>query len=108
LGYGVPRIKVVEKISHPDLNDVRLDQVLSALGDPVRLRIVRMAAEKAQPCNAFQGTVAKSTLSHHMKVLREAGIIRQCEDGTQHLTSLRRRELNARFPGVLAAVLKSV
>jgi DNA-binding transcriptional ArsR family regulator len=98
----------VEKISHPDLKDVTLDQVLNALGDPVRLRIVRMASEKSQPCHAFQGGFAKSTLSHHMKVLREAGIIRQCEDGTQRLTSVRWRELNARFPGVLAAVLKSI
>ena len=95
------------KIDHPDLGDISLAQVLSALGDPVRLRIVQMAASEPQPCHVFQGKLSKSTLSHHMKILREAGIILQRADGTQHLTSLRKKELDARFPGVLGSVLKS-
>ena len=61
------------KIDHPDLAEVSLAQVLSALGDPVRLRIVQMAADEPQPCHVFQGKLSKSTLSHHMKILREAG-----------------------------------
>jgi DNA-binding transcriptional ArsR family regulator len=97
----------MSKTRHPDLSNVTLAQVLHALGNPVRLKIVQMAAKKAQPCNCFQGKFAKSTLSHHMKTLRQAGIIRQLEHGTQLLTSLRRRELEARFPGVLSAILKS-
>jgi DNA-binding transcriptional ArsR family regulator len=95
------------KAAHPDMSGVTLDQVLAALGNPARLKIVRMAAQKAQPCHAFQGAFAKSTLSHHMKTLRKAGIIRQTEVGTCLMTSVRRRELAARFPGVLAAILKA-
>src|ERR1700677_3939623 len=95
------------KIHHPDLTDVTLAQVLAALGNPVRLRIVQMAADEPRPCHSFQGKFAKSTLSHHMKILREAGILQQCESGTQLLTSLRRKELESRFPGLLKAILKS-
>ena len=95
------------KVAHPDIADVTLDQVLSALGDPVRLKIVQMAAVDPQPCHVFQGGLSKSTLSHHMKILREAGIIRQETQGTCRLTSIRKKELNSRFPGVLASVLKS-
>ncbi len=98
----------MENIPHPDISKITLAQVLSALGDPTRLKIIRMAAKAPQPCHAFQGKLSKSTLSHHMKVLRDAGIITQCEQGTQHLTSLRRKELDARFPGILNAVLKSL
>jgi DNA-binding transcriptional ArsR family regulator len=95
------------KIAHPNLADVSLSQVLSALGDPVRLKIVQIAAIQPQPCHVFQGTLSKSTLSHHMKILRKAGIIRQQAEGTCHLTSLRKKELDERFPGVLKSVLKS-
>jgi DNA-binding transcriptional ArsR family regulator len=97
----------MKKTAHPDLSDVTLAQVLAALGDPFRLKVVKMAAEKSRPCHEFKCTIAKSTVSHHMKVLREAGIIHQREHGTQRLTSLRRRELDARFPGLLSAILKS-
>jgi DNA-binding transcriptional ArsR family regulator len=95
------------RIVHPDIAEVTLEKVLSALADPVRLKIVQMAANKPQPCNVFQGELSKSTLSHHMRILREAGIIRQQAQGTSHLTALRKQELNSRFPGVLASVLKS-
>ena len=97
----------MRSISHPDTNRITLAEVLYALGDPVRLKIVKTIAQKGeQACRDCGGSaIAKSTLSHHFKILREAGIIHTQKVGTQHLNSLRTDELEARFPGVLAAVL---
>lgn len=81
--------------------------LLQALADPVRLDIVRELAANLgpRPCGSFVGTVTKSTLSHHFKVLREAGIIHQRIEGTRKLTSLRRDELDAAYPGLLDSIL---
>jgi DNA-binding transcriptional ArsR family regulator len=94
-------------LDHPPCEALELPAVLHALSDPVRLRIVaRLAAEGGErPCGALDLPVTKSTTSHHLKVLREAGVIHQRECGTQRLTSLRDADLEARFPGLLAAVL---
>ncbi|MEM7062201.1 MAG: metalloregulator ArsR/SmtB family transcription factor [Cyanobacteria bacterium P01_B01_bin.77] len=94
-------------ISHPDVSQITLAEVLYALGDPVRLKIVKTIAQKGeQACRSCGGDeIAKSTLSHHFKILREAGIIHTEKVGTQHLNSLRVDELEVQFPGVLAAVL---
>ncbi len=94
------------QLSHPELADISLAAVLHALSDPVRLEIVRLAAAHTDlPCNAFFDQIPKSTLSHHWRVLREAGLIRQRHEGTQKLNALRRDEVDARFPGLLDAVL---
>ena len=102
---------------HPDRKDISLAGVLYALGDPVRLEIVRLVATKGeQPCAAFdfaltsgtaQKAIAKSTMSHHFKVLRESGVLYCRKEGTQHLNSLRRDDLDALFPGLLDAVLQA-
>ena len=93
-------------IPHPSLDDVPIEAVLTALADPVRLSIVRMAvAEDCLPCSAFIAAIPRSTMSHHWRVLRDAGIIRQEPNGRQKLNSVRRAELDARFPGLLDAVL---
>jgi DNA-binding transcriptional ArsR family regulator len=93
-------------IHHPSIDEVELPDLLHALGDPVRLEIVRHLAEHPnQTCGALDTRVAKSTLSHHLKVLREAGVTRTHADGTQRLVSLRSAELDERFPGVLDSVL---
>ena len=94
---------------HPDQKDISLAGVLYALGDPVRLEIVRRLAKKGeQPCVALAVPVAKSTLSHHFKVLRESGVLYCRKEGTQHINSLRREDLDARFPGLLDTVLQAV
>jgi len=83
--------------------------VLSALGDPMRLAIVRLLAETGpagRPCGSFGLPVSKSTLTHHFRVLREAGLIEQRGDGTRRLTTLRRAQLDARYPGLLDCVLR--
>ncbi len=85
-----------------------LSHILNALSDPARLKIVKILLEKEeQPCGAFKMTISKSTLSHHFKVLREAGLIQKRGEGTTHLTSLRREEIENRFPGLLAAIAKA-
>ncbi|MEB3268509.1 MAG: metalloregulator ArsR/SmtB family transcription factor [Leptolyngbya sp.] len=95
-------------IYHPDPKDLTLEGVLYALGDPVRLEIVRrLATEGELPCVAIAVPVAKSTLSHHFKILREAGVLTCRKQGTQHMNSLRRADLDGRFPGLLDAVLKA-
>jgi DNA-binding transcriptional ArsR family regulator len=96
-------------LPHPDLVDIELPAVLHALSDPQRLQIVReLAAEDApRPCGSIELGVTKSTMTHHFRVLREAGVIRQERVGTSKLTSLRKRDLDVRFPGLLEAVLSS-
>ncbi|MBW4470340.1 MAG: ArsR family transcriptional regulator [Stenomitos rutilans HA7619-LM2] len=94
---------------HPDKKDISLAGVLYALGDPMRLEIVRRLAEKGElPCfAALEADVAKSTLSHHFKVLRESGVLYCRKEGTHHMNSLRRADLDDRFPGLLQTVLQS-
>ena len=96
-------------IAHPERSEIQLEGVLHALSDPVRLRIVRelAAAEGERPCGSFEHAVTKSTMTHHFKVLREAGVIRQRQEATLRLTSLRREDLDARFPGLLARILEA-
>lgn len=93
---------------HPDLATLRLDKVLSALGDPARLRIMRVLADRGEYQRGdFEVPVGPSTLSHHMKTLREAGLTRHRMEGTRCFVSLREDTLR-RFPAVLEAVLEAV
>jgi DNA-binding transcriptional ArsR family regulator len=98
-----------ESIAHPALEELELGAVLHALSDPVRLRIVAKLAhsEGDHTCGSFALPVTKSTCTHHFKVLREAGVIQQRPQGTTRLNRLRREDLEARFPGLLACVLKA-
>jgi DNA-binding transcriptional ArsR family regulator len=93
-------------LRQPSVEQLELPTVLHALSDPVRLQIVRALAERgACNCGTFAVPVAKSTLSHHLKVLREAGVTLTEPTGTQRVVSLRRADLDGRFPGLLDAVL---
>jgi len=94
---------------HPPREDLELPAVLHALSDPQRLRVVSTLAEDPEPrrCGTFDLDVSKSTLTHHFRVLREAGVIEQRSDGTAKFNSLRRDDLEQRFPGLLDAVLNS-
>ena len=94
-------------LHHPTREDLELADVLQALSDPTRLQIVRRldATEGGCTCGAFELALTKSTLTHHFRVLREAGIIHQRCEGTAKVNTLRRADLDARFPGLLDAVL---
>ncbi|MET9979086.1 ArsR/SmtB family transcription factor [Streptomyces microflavus] len=96
------------RLAHPSVAEIRLETVLHALADPVRLTIVRELADghADMACIAFDLPVSKSTTTHHFKVLREAGVIRQHYEGTSRMSRLREDDLEVRFPGLLAAVLE--
>lgn len=97
-------IEVVE----PGIETVTIDVLLNALADPIRLTLVRAfdAADDwvcgSDVLKSTGITIGKSTLSHHFKVLRDAGLIRTRVHGTRRLVTLRRQELEQRFPGLLA------
>jgi DNA-binding transcriptional ArsR family regulator len=94
---------------HPARDDITLEGVLGALADPARLRIVRslagrnscMSCTEAAPCP----DMAKSTLSNHFRILREAGLIRTSKQGVEHRNVLRDDDINARFPKLLKTIL---
>ncbi len=95
-------------LPHPDRSDLNLSTVLYALSDPVRLHLVaQLSSLGEQTCGDVDVPVVKSTLSHHARTLREAGVIRVRTHGTQRFLSVRTEDLEARFPGLLVCVLKS-
>jgi DNA-binding transcriptional ArsR family regulator len=97
----------IPELTHPRGDEIELAAVLHALSDPVRLGIVTALRESGDErrCGSFPVSVSKSTLTHHFRVLREAGVIVQRQDGTARLSRLRTDDLDARFPGVLDSIL---
>jgi DNA-binding transcriptional ArsR family regulator len=96
-------------LAHPAIEQIELAQVLHALSDPLRLAVVVQLADGSErTCSSFELPVVKSTCTHHFRVLREAGLIRQRMDGKAKLNALRREDLDARFPGLLDAVIGAV
>jgi len=96
---------------HPACAELSLPNILYALGDPLRLRIVGQLAglDEAISCGEIHVVkeVPKSTGSHQFKVLREAGLIRMVPQGRRVLVSLRRHDLELRFPGLLDTILQT-
>src|SRR5438093_8520319 len=96
-------------LPQPHRDEIDLVTVLSAMADPVRLRLLRVLAREPgpNPCAPFiYGVeVTMATLSHHWRVLREAGVTTTVVDGRRRLVSLRRDDLEHRFPGLLDAIL---
>ena len=94
--------------SHPEPADIRLEAVLHACADPMRLRIIQALAADATPsCGEIGLACSKSTATYHFRVLREAGVITQHYQGTAKVNQLRRDDLNAIFPGLLDTLLAS-
>ena len=90
----------------PHGRELDLATVLAALADPIRLQIVSALADGGEwSCGSIELPIAKSTKSHHLRVLAEAGIVARRSDGKTRLSRLRRDALEARFPGLLDAVL---
>jgi DNA-binding transcriptional ArsR family regulator len=93
---------------HPNQSDIHLSSVLYALSDPIRLHLVAEIYKAGErTCACIDVPVVKSTLSHHTRTLREAGVIRTRIQGTQRFFSIRTEELESRFPGLLASVLQA-
>ena len=91
---------------HPSRQELELSAVLHALSDPARLDIVRRLAEGDEPsCGMFEVGLSKATLSHYFRVLRESGVVMVRPEGRKRLLSLRLDDLNARFPGLMEAIL---
>ena len=92
----------------PAVDELELAEVLHALSDPVRLKIVAQVGREGEvACGAFALEAPKSSLSHHFRVLRESGVLSTRRDGKELLNSLRMDALNERFPGLMEAVLKA-
>ncbi|UGY95304.1 ArsR/SmtB family transcription factor [Streptomyces gobiensis] len=95
------------ELEHPARAEIRLEHVLHALADPMRLAVVRTlaACESELTCSALELPVSKSTCTHHFRVLRETGVISQIYRGTAKMNMLRRDDLDTLFPGLLDCVL---
>lgn len=91
---------------HPSVADFTLERLFHALSDPVRLEIVRCLSRVDEAtCGELDGGRPKSSMSHHFRVLRDAGLVHTRHAGTTHINVLRRAELEQRFPGLLEAIL---
>lgn len=91
---------------HPLPTELTLERLLYALSDPVRLEIVRCLSSVSEAtCGELDGGRPKSSMSHHFRVLRDAGLVHTRNIGTTHMNSLRADELDARFPGLLRSIL---
>jgi DNA-binding transcriptional ArsR family regulator len=98
------------KLPHPATEQIELATVLAALSDPTRLAIVRQLAEAGETetmCGSLGDYGSKSNLSYHLARLREAGVTRTRIEGTARYISLRRDDLDARFPGLLDSVIRA-
>jgi DNA-binding transcriptional ArsR family regulator len=98
-------------LPEPGAGELRLETVMSALAEPLRMTIVRKllldSGAYDHPCGWFGFDRPKSSLTHHFKVLREAGVIHQRQYGLERRSRLRTEDLNQRFPGLLDLVAQT-
>ncbi|MFD0775418.1 ArsR/SmtB family transcription factor [Streptomonospora algeriensis] len=93
---------------HPATEELSLPEVMAALSDPLRIGLVRVLADGAERgWGELRAPVAKSTLSHHLRILRDAGVTRTRQEGTRCFVTLRRQDLDERFPGLVGAMLEA-
>jgi DNA-binding transcriptional ArsR family regulator len=100
--------EVTRTIPHPAARDITLDGVLHALADPVRRHIVQklLLGDGLSCSEACQQPLPASTISFHHKILREAGLIRSEKKGVAIINTVRRDDLDKRFPGLLDSILR--
>jgi DNA-binding transcriptional ArsR family regulator len=95
---------------HPSKEDMTLTGILGALSDPLRLQIFQSLINEKSCMSCTEAApdplIAKSTLSHHFRILREAGLIRTTKRGVENRNIVRLEDVNDRFPGLLKAILK--
>ncbi|XVV03148.1 ArsR/SmtB family transcription factor [Actinosynnema sp. CA-248983] len=95
-------------LPHPERDEIRIEAVLHALADPIRLHIVRELAQTDEGLSCgvqLDLGISASTLTHHVRTLREAGVVRVQPRGTARISSLRRDDLDALYPGLLNGIL---
>ncbi len=98
-----------QRIPHPDAESLDLATIMRTLGDPVRLDIVReLADDRPRQCNEIAELLGLpvSTCSYHLRLLREAGVTRARAEGTRRWVSLRRDDLETRFPGLADVITR--
>jgi len=81
-----------------ELQDGDLIRALKALADPTRFRMVQEIASAGElSCSEVTGcfNLAQPTISHHLKVLFEAGLLVQRAEGKHHYTSVNQDLLEA-------------
>jgi DNA-binding transcriptional ArsR family regulator len=103
---------VADDVIEPAAEEFRLPQVLAALADPHRLATVRFVARNGESwCSQVMQEagleMSKSTFSHHLRILREAGILTKRIQGTRGYTRLRKGDLDRRFPGLIDSILSA-
>lgn len=95
------------------MRDVTVAGILHALSDPIRLAIVRVLVESRGGLNCIDTVhqidvaLPKSTLSQHYRILRESGLVISERVGVELSSRVRSKELEAKFPGLLKAILRS-
>lgn len=106
--HGEAATERPQPLPEPSVDELRLETVMGALAEPLRLTIVRKLLLESQdydhPCGWFGFDRPKSSLTHHFKALREAGVIRQRQYGLERRSRVRTEDLDARFPGLLDLV----
>jgi DNA-binding transcriptional ArsR family regulator len=99
---------MTDREGHPEVAEMDLTMILGALADPLRRKVISdLIAEPygtERHCSSFGLPISKSTRSHHFRILREAGLIRQVDRGNSRMAQLRRDDVEKRFPGLLDAV----
>lgn len=103
---------MAEKLPEPARDEIDLGAVMSALADPLRRRVIAVLASDPvsteRSCASFGLPVAKASLTHHFRTLREAGLISQINRGNCRNSTLRRSDIEARFPGLLALLVEEL
>src|ERR1700733_13159833 len=95
--------------NHPQPKDFVLPRIFHALSDPLRFESGERSSQGPEAtCGELDGGRPKSSVSHHFRILREAGLVQTRVAGTVHQNTLRRAELDSRFPGLMDAILKQM
>jgi DNA-binding transcriptional ArsR family regulator len=97
-----------DEMGHPTPQEMDIGSIFAALADPIRRRVVLALAEKPneiRDCSSFERPVTKATRTHHFRVLRQSGLLRQVDLGNSRTNQLRIKELEQRFPGLMTLIL---
>lgn len=96
----------MREIIHPSMSQIGLADIMHALSDPIRLDIVRQLADgSSRTCSELAPGRPKSSMTHHFKILRSAGLVETRTVGNEHYNRLRRNELDTRFPSLMGTIV---